>query len=154
MLAAVAATTQRVLLIDADLEQRTLAAVDGDQSDAGLVDVAVGRRELADVIVRDDETNINMVPFVSPNSRRDRRINEADIKAAFAQAKRFDTVIVAAVGLNRDPSTRFFAGLVDHIILVARNDGRDDGEVEGFVAQLGADARKIRGAVLTGAGPA
>ena len=52
-LAAVAATTQRVLLIDADLERRTLAAVDADQSDAGLVDVAVGRRELADVIVRD-----------------------------------------------------------------------------------------------------
>jgi Mrp family chromosome partitioning ATPase len=154
MLAAVAATTQRVLLIDTDLEQRTLAAVDCDQGDAGLVDVAVGRRQLADVIVRDDETNINMVPFVSPNSRRDRRIGEPDIKAAFAQAKRFDLVIVTAVGLNGEPSTRFFAGLVDHIILVARNDGRDDSAVEQFVARLGADARKIRGAILTGAGTA
>ena len=45
MLAAVAAATQQVLLIDADLELRTLSAVDGDQSDAGLVDVAVGRRD-------------------------------------------------------------------------------------------------------------
>lgn len=154
MLAAVAATTQRVLLIDADLEQRTLAAVDGDQGDAGLVDVAVGRRELADVIVRDAETNINMVPFVSPASRRDRPISEADITAAFAQAKRFEMVIVAAVGLNGDPSTRFFAGLVDHIVLVARNDGRDDRAVEDFVAQLGADARKISGGILIGAGAA
>ena len=154
MLAAVAAATQQVLLIDADLEQRTLSAVDGDQSDAGLVDVAVGRRDLRDVIVRDDETNINMVPFVSPSSRRDRRISEADIEEAFAQAKRFDMVIVAAVELNRNPSTRFFAGLVDHIILVARTDGRNDGAVEDFVAQLGPDARKIRGAVLTGAGTA
>jgi polysaccharide biosynthesis transport protein len=152
MLAAVAAATQQVLLIDADLEQRTLAAVDGDQSDAGLVDVAVGRRDLRDVIVRDDETKINMVPFVSPDSRRDRRISEADIKEAFAQAKRFDMVIVAAVDLNRNPSTRFFAGLVDHILLVARTDGSNDGAVENFVAQLGPDARKIRGAVLTGAG--
>ncbi len=154
MLAAVAATTQRVLLIDADLEQRTLAAVDGDQGDAGLVDVAVGRRELADVIVRDAETNINMVPFVSPASRRDRPISEADITAAFAQAKRFEMVIVAAVGLNGDPSTRFFAGLVDHIVLVARNDGRDDSAVEDFVARLGADARKISGGILIGAGTA
>ena len=154
MLAAVAATTQRVLLIDADLEQRTLAAVDGDQGDAGLVDVAVGRRELADVIVRDAETNINMVPFVSPASRRDRPISEADIAAAFAQAKRFEMVIVAAVGLNGDPSTRFFAGLVDHIVLVARNDGRDDSAVEDFVARLGADARKISGGILIGAGTA
>jgi polysaccharide biosynthesis transport protein len=154
MLAAVAAATQRVLLIDADLEQRTLSAVDGDQSDAGLVDVAVGRRDLRDVIVRDDETNIYMVPFVSPSSRRDRRISEADIEAAFAQARRFDMVIVAAVDLNRNPGTRFFASLVDHIILVARTDGRNDGAVEHFVAQLGPDARKIRGAVLTGAGTA
>jgi Mrp family chromosome partitioning ATPase len=34
MLAAVAAASQNVLLLDADLDQRTLAAVDGDQSDA------------------------------------------------------------------------------------------------------------------------
>ena len=71
-LAAVAAATQRVLLIDADLERRTLSAVDADQSEAGLVDVAVGRRCLSDVVVRDRETNINLLPFVAPNSRRDR----------------------------------------------------------------------------------
>lgn len=151
MLAAVAATTQKVLLIDADLEQRTLAAVDGDQSDAGLVDVAVGRRDLADVIVRDNETNINMVSFVSPKSRRDGQISEAAIKEAFAQTKRFDMVIVAAIDLDHNPCTRFFAGLVDHIVLVARADGHGDGVAENFIARLGPDARKIRGAVLTGA---
>ena len=52
-LAAVAAVTQRVLLIDADLERRTLSAIDADQSEAGLVDVAIGRRLLSDVVVRD-----------------------------------------------------------------------------------------------------
>jgi polysaccharide biosynthesis transport protein len=154
MLAAVAATTQRVLLIDADLEQRTLAAVDGDQAGAALVDVALGRRQLADVIVRDAETNINMIALVSPASRRDRPISEADITAAFGQAKRFEMVIVAAIGLNGDPSTRFFAGLVDHIVLVARNDGRDDNAVEDFVGRLGVDARKISGGILIGTGTA
>ena len=63
-------------------------------------------------------------------------------------------VIVAAVDLNRDPSARFFAGLVDHIVLVARADGRNDVAVEEFVSRLGPDARKVRGAVLTGAGAA
>ena len=128
-----------------------MSAIDGDQSEAGLVDVAVGRRDLCDVIVRDRETNINLVPFVSPSSRRDRPIDEADIKEAFDQTKRFDMVIVAAVDLSRNPSTRFFAGLVDHIVLVARADGRSDGAVDRFISQLGPDARKIRGAVLTGA---
>jgi uncharacterized protein involved in exopolysaccharide biosynthesis/Mrp family chromosome partitioning ATPase len=150
-LAAVAAATQSVLLVDADLERRTLAAIDADRSEAGLVDVATGRRELADVIVRDQETNINLVSFVSPRSRRDRRISEADVKHAFDQTKRFDMVIVAAVDLTRNPGTTFFAGLVDHIVLVARTDEQNAGAVEQFISRLGRNARKVRGAILTGA---
>ncbi len=153
-LAAVAAATQRVLLIDADLKRRTLSAIDADQNEAGLVDVATGRRELSDVIIRDRGTNINLMSFVSPNSRRDRRISDADVKQAFDQTKRFDMVIVAAIDLSRDPSTRFFAGLVDHIVLVARADEQNEGAVERFISRLGLDARKIRGTVLTGAGAA
>jgi succinoglycan biosynthesis transport protein ExoP len=73
-LGAVVAATQRVLLIDTDLERRTLSAIDAEHGDAGLVDVAVGRRLLSDVITLDRQTNINLVPFVAPGSRRDRRI--------------------------------------------------------------------------------
>jgi polysaccharide biosynthesis transport protein len=150
MLAAAAAATQRVLLIDTDLKRRTLSAIDADESEAGLVDVAVGRLELSDVIVRDRDTNVNLLPFVSPNSRRDRRISDADIKEAFDKTKRFDMVIVAAVDVARDPSARFFAGLVDHIVLVARADERGDDVIVRFVARLGSDAQKVLGAVLTG----
>jgi polysaccharide biosynthesis transport protein len=150
-LAAVGAVTQRVLLIDADLEQRALTAVDADQSEAGLVDVAVGRRVLSEVVIRDRETNINLVPFVAPNSRRDRKIKDEDVKLAFAQTKHFDMVIVAAVDSDRDPSARFFAGLVDHIVLVARTDDADAGTIKELVARFGLDARKIRGAILTSA---
>ncbi len=153
-LAAVAAATQRVLLIDADLERRTLSAIDADQTEAGLVDVAIGRRELSDVIVRDRETNINTVSFVSPSSRRDRRISDADVRHAFDQTRRFDMVIVAAIDLSRNPGTSFFARLVDHIVLVARNDERSAGAVEQFIARLGPDARKVRGAILTDASAA
>src|SRR6202140_2682164 len=134
MLAAAAAATQRVLLIDTDLKRRTLSAIDADESEAGLVDVAVGRLELSDVIVRDRDTNLNLFPFVSPNSRRDRRISDADIKEAFDKTKRFDMVIVAAVDVARDPSARFFPGLVDPSVLVARATERDDDAVELFVA--------------------
>jgi len=149
-LAAVGALTQRVLLIDTDLDQRTLTAVDGgDRSEAGLVDVATGRRLLSDVVIRDPETNINLVPFVSPKSRRDRQITDEDVRKAFAQTKYFDMVIVAAMDCERDPSGRFFAGLVDHIVIVASTDQADDGAIEQLVSRLGLDARKIRGAVLT-----
>lgn len=148
-LAALAAATQRVLLIDADLDQRTLSAIDADRSEAGLVDVAVGRRLLSDAVVRDRDTNISMIPFISPHSRRDRAIKGEDIKTAFAQARHFDVVIVAAMDLTRDPSARLFAGLVDHIVVVAKAEDAKHGAIDEVVSGLGLDARKLRGAVVT-----
>lgn len=149
-LAAAMAASQRVLVIDADLQRRTLAALDTDPGEGGLVDVATGRCELSDVIVRDPDTNINLLPFVAPDSRREHRISDTDVKQAFNKTRRFDLVIVAAVDFNGDPSTRFFAGLVDHIVLVARPVDQDRRAAERFMARLGADALKVRGAVLTG----
>jgi hypothetical protein len=51
--------------------------------------------------------------------------------------------------LARDPGTRFFAGLVDHIVIVTRADETEDA-VEECVSRLGLNARKVRGTVLTG----
>jgi Mrp family chromosome partitioning ATPase/LPS O-antigen subunit length determinant protein (WzzB/FepE family) len=150
-LAALAAATQCVLVIDADLERRTLAAIDAEPGKAGLVDVAIGRRLLSDVITLDRETNINLVPFVSPESRRDRRIYDGDIRKAFEQTKRYDMVLVAVMNAGGDPSTGFFADLVDHIVLVERADAHDARTLRQIVAKLGIDGRKVRGAVLTGA---
>ncbi len=139
-----------MLLIDADLERRTLAAVDADQGDSGLVDVAVGRRLLADAVVRDRETRINLLAFVAPHTRRDRDIKDDDIRSAFAQTRRFDMVIVTAMECDRDPGGRFFAGLVDHIVLVVRADRNSERVINRLVSSFGLDARKVRGAVLTG----
>jgi Mrp family chromosome partitioning ATPase len=143
-----------VLLIDADLERRALSAIDADHGEAGLVDVAVGRRLLSETVIRDSDTNLNVIPFVSPNSRRDRRITDEDIRLAFAQTSNFDMVIVAATDVSRDPSTRFFAGLVDHIVLVSQADAADEGTVKSVLSALGINARKVRGAVLTEAAAA
>ncbi len=152
-LAALAAATHRVLLIDADLERRALSAIDADHGEAGLVDVAVGRRLLSETVIRDRDTNLNVIPFVSPNSRRDRRITDEDVKLAFAQTGTFDMVIVAATNVSRDPSARFFAGLVDHIVLVGKADDAE-GTVDAILSGLGLDAGKVRGAVLTDAAAA
>ena len=150
-LAALAAATQRVLVIDTDLERRTLAAIDAEQSEAGLVDVAMGRRLLSDAITLDRDTNINLIPFVTPASRRDRRIYDADIRKAFDQTKRYDMVIVAAMNVSGDPSVGFFADLVDHIVLVARTGGDNQAAFGQAISRLGLNPQKIRGAVLTGA---
>jgi polysaccharide biosynthesis transport protein len=148
-LAALAAATQRVLLIDTDLQRRTLSAIDADRSESGLVDVAVGRRLLSEAVIRDADTNVNLLAFVAPNSRRDRRITDDDVKLAFAQTKNFDMVIVAAADPSADPSAGFFAGLVDHIVLVVKTD--EAKRAAAIMSDLGLNARKVRGAVLAGA---
>jgi Mrp family chromosome partitioning ATPase/capsular polysaccharide biosynthesis protein len=153
-LAVLGATTQRVLLIDADLDRRALSAIDADHSEAGLVDVAVGRRLLSEAVLRDSDSNLNVIPFVSPNSRRDRRITDEDVRLAFAQTSNFDMVIVAATDVSGDPGARFFAGLVDHIVLVSPADAADAGTVKAVLSALGINARKVRGAVLTEAAAA
>jgi len=150
-LAAAAAVTQRVLLVDADLERRHLAAIDADRNRAGLIDVALRRRDLSEVTVHDRETGISLVSFASPQSRRDRRISEADVLDAFDRTRRFDLVIVAAIDVDGDPSTRMFASLVDHIVLVGAADPHDPRAFEQLTSNLGRDAQKIRGAILTGA---
>ena len=141
-LAAAAAMKERVLLIDTDLDRRTLAAIDADRNEGGLIDVAIGRRKLSEVTFRDRETGIHVTSFVAPNSRRDRRIIEADIERAFDQTKRFDMVIVAALGFGSDPGMRLFADLVDHIVLVAAADRQDPSALEQFAQQLGPVAQK------------
>jgi uncharacterized protein involved in exopolysaccharide biosynthesis len=149
-LAATAAETLRVLLIDADLDRRTLSAIDADDAEAGLADVAIGRRDLSDVVTVDRETNINLVPLVAAHSRRDRRIQEADIKRAFDQTRQFDLVLVSATSADGEPSIRFFAGLVDHIVLVTTPRLYESAWAESLVQRIGLDRRKIRGAVLVG----
>lgn len=149
-LAALAAATQRVLLIDTDLERRTLSVIDADCGESGLVDVALGRRLLSEAVIRDADTNVNFIPFVAPNSRRDRRITDEDVKLAFAQTQNFDMVIVAAADPSADPSTSFFAGLVDHVVLVVKTDEASK-RAGAIVSALGLNARKVRGAVLAGA---
>ena len=52
---------------------------------------------------------------------------------------------------EHDPSVQFFAGLVDHILLVARAGDYDETAGGQFIARLGLAAPKVLGAVLTGA---
>jgi succinoglycan biosynthesis transport protein ExoP len=149
-LASVAAAAQQVLLVDVDPQRRTLSAIVPDQTEGGLVDVAVGRKALADVVIRHQQSKINLLPFISPSSLRRGKINDDDIRAAFEQTKHFDMVIVAARSFDSDPSARFFAGLVDHIVLVAQAGAAGKADIDQFIAALGIDARNVRGTVLTG----
>jgi succinoglycan biosynthesis transport protein ExoP len=147
-LAGLAAATERVLLIDADVERRTIGALCADQPEAGLVDVAIGSKILAGAVTQDLRSKITVLPLVSPKSRRRGAINEDDLKAAFEQTRRFDLVIVVAPNYDKDPSARFFAALVDHIVLIQERGAAGRRALDALIATLQIDAGKVRGTVL------
>ncbi len=143
-LAATAAATQSVLLIDADTEGRTASSLAGGQSKTGLLDVAAGRCNLANAITHDPATNINVVRTVG------RFPVDVDVVSSFEQTRRFDVVIVVGIAQWLIPSAFALAQVVDHILLVAKADRTDDQAMDRLVADLGTDSAKIRGRVLTG----
>ena len=63
-LAATAAASQSVLLIDADTEGRTVSSITGGRSKTGLLDAAAGRCNLAAAITHDPAMNIDVVRAV------------------------------------------------------------------------------------------
>jgi uncharacterized protein involved in exopolysaccharide biosynthesis len=148
-LAAVAAASQRVLLVDGDIQRRTITAILDEPTEAGLVDVAVGRMSLSDAVVRDRKTNISFLPLISPKTRRQGRLDADDIGDAFDETKRFDLVVVAATVRDGDLSALLFGGFVDHIVLVVKAGATRKNDVPRALLALGAEARKLRGVVLT-----
>ncbi len=147
-LAAIQAAKHRVLLIDSDLSRRTLATAVSDQPASGLVDVAVGRKSLADVTITDARTHVSLLPLMASNGQRYDDISDQDIRAAFTQTGGYDRVIVAAMDHEADPSARFFADLVDDIVLVLPSTRIDRRAIDSVYSTMGAAVRKIRGSVL------
>jgi polysaccharide biosynthesis transport protein len=150
-LAAVAARTQTVLVVDGDVQRHTISAILDKPTEAGLADVAVGRISLSNAVVRDQKTNISVLPLISPKTRRLRQLSFEDIGDAFDETKRFDLIIVAATVRDADLSVPMFSELVDHIVLVIKSGETRRDDVSNALFALGAGARKLRGGVLTNA---
>ncbi len=146
-LAVVAAANQSVLLIDADVLRQPLSAIVSQPSQAGLIDVASGRKVLSEAVIRDPQTNISVLPLAAKKGPGYRDIKDEDIKAAFGQTKRFDLVIV--LGTIHDPIGAFFAALVDQIVVITKGGGARKRDLEAVVALLRSELRKIRGTVHT-----
>jgi polysaccharide biosynthesis transport protein len=147
-LALLAAANHKVLLIDGDIQRRTLTAILPDRFDSGLVDVASGQKALSQIIVHDARTNLNLLALVGSRAGGFRGLHDLDIKSAFEQARGFDLVIIPVAIEEGDPVGRFFAGLADQIVLVVKGGQAGKRELE-FLRPKIASPEKVKGAVLT-----
>jgi capsular exopolysaccharide synthesis family protein len=114
----------RVVLIDGDLRHPSVGRVFSPRrSEAGLVEVLAGKRDLASVLHRDPISPLEFVPVAAPPA------NPADILTSNAMKKlieflrqHYDLIIIDAAPVLPVSDTRFMARLADKVVYVVKWD--------------------------------
>jgi hypothetical protein len=89
-----------------------------------------------------------MIPLISSSSRLSSRLNLQGMQRAFDQAKNYDFIVVSATIRDRELGASLFSMLVDNIVVVVRA-GEHRTKLQQVHSAVGAEARKIRGTVVT-----
>jgi Mrp family chromosome partitioning ATPase len=146
-----AASGWRVLLIDADIERGTLSKTLSAGGNAGLFDLIEGRAMTSSVVLNDAESGLNFLPLGNATVATSRSPAPKDITHKLGElANQFDLVIIDSGAVLTDDYARPFAELVDDIVFVVRSGGPKADDVLAAIDALRINARKLRGAVLTG----
>ena len=146
-LAATAAASQRVLLIDADPSRRALSRLVLFAPAGGLIDARADKAAVEALIKRDERSGIDLAAL-SPRARADAPQPE-DVKAALDAATGYDLTVVT--GSGRSPALLALVGAVDRIALVLDAGGVQAGDADGL-ALLDGSEHKLAGLVVANAG--
>jgi len=147
-----AAQGERVLLVDADLDDRSASKLFKADRKGGLSDLLEARTILPSVLVTDVAAGISFLPAGTPTVPQTRRPASGDIMQKLVEPGRsFDLVVIDTGSVARHPYVQPLAEVVDDIVFVARAGCSRKEDILAAVAGLNINARKIRGAVLTGA---
>ncbi len=147
-----AAAGKRILLVDADLDRRTLSQLRGASAGAGLFDLIEGRAMLSSMVLTETQTGLNFLPAGNASRRETRRPKPGEIVHKLIEpARNFDFVIIDCGSVLTDAYVQPFADVVDDVLFVVRaGTTRSDDILRAFEA-LRMNSRKVRGTVLTGA---
>lgn len=146
------ATGQRVLLVDADFERRTLSKMAGVEANAGLADLLESRAALPSVVLKDNETGLHLLPLGnSTHARSASPESELIVQKLLEPARNYTLVIVDTGSALSDAYVQPFVDAVDGTLLLVRAGTASKSGILSTVDILGKDIGKIRGAVLTAA---
>jgi uncharacterized protein involved in exopolysaccharide biosynthesis/Mrp family chromosome partitioning ATPase len=144
-----AASGRRVLLIDADIERGMLSQTLEADSNAGLFDLIEGRATLSSIVLSNAESGLNFLPVGNATLSGNPTAQNISQKLG-ESANQFELVIIDSGAVLADEYVRPFAELTDDIVLVVRAGGPKRDAIVAAIDALRINARKLRGAVLTG----
>lgn len=146
-----AASGWRVLLVDADIARGMLSRTLEARHNAGLFDLIEGRAMTSSVVLNDAESGLNFLPLGNVTLAASGAPEPKAIAEKLGElGNQFDLVVIDSGALLTDEYVRPFAEFADDIVFVVRAAGPKAGDVLAALDTLRINARKVRGAVLTG----
>jgi polysaccharide biosynthesis transport protein len=143
-------TGDRILLIDADTQNRTLTDTLCQDNIYGLTDVLAGRATLTEAVIPYPETGIEVLA-VSANQKTElgRRADPSAFVRLLDSASHYDLVIIDGAPLGHRLSSLATATAVSDILFVVGGNPKAGNETSDVLASTMRSTPKFRGIVLT-----
>lgn len=137
------------MLVDAASGDDSLTKVYAPDAEAGLHDIVTGAAGLVRVALQDEGTGLFFLPRFG---RTDLVTPEQLERGFFGAARRFGPIVVDGGAVGADALSQLFVEAADDIVLLIRDGGIGNGDLQRAEATLGPGAAKIRGFVVSEAG--
>jgi capsular exopolysaccharide synthesis family protein len=142
---------ERVLLIDADLQRPSVAAMFGLPPSPGLVSLVKGKCSLNDAVVRDHNTDLNLIAGVN-------RVTGSEALALLASRELsrligklrpiYDLILIDSSPLLPVADPRFLVNQVDGVALIVAAEQTSRSAVKAAIQETPGIEAKILGAVM------
>lgn len=145
-----AMTGSKTLVIDGDFRRRQLTEIAGLKPQIGLIEHLLGNAELDEVIVRDSETELDILPLSkSGNTTRDVFGSKAFDTLMLKLKSEYDLIVIDTAPILLMAETRVIAAKSDQVVVSARWRRTNRGSLQQTLTILREFNASIAGVALT-----
>lgn len=145
-----AMTGSRTIVIDGDFRRRQLTEVSGLKPEIGLIEFLLGDADLNDVIVRDSETELDILPLSdSGNTSRDVFGSKSFDSLMIRLKAEYDMIIIDTAPILLMAETRVIAAKSDQVVVAARWRRTNRASLQQTLSVLREFHSSVAGVVLT-----
>ena len=144
---------RRVLLVDCDLREPTVAASLGLRVDAGLAEVLEGSASLEDAVLRVEGSQLDVLPVRSVPANPSELLGSENMRKLLELlSSRYDRVVLDLPPTLGLPDAKTVSEMCDGVVFVVRAHVTPEPEVASALDVI--DRRRILGLVMNGSEPA
>lgn len=150
-----ASSDQKTVIVDCDIRRQTMNELMGFTPSNGLLEVLSNQAEWQSVVLKDPESNVDVIPVASHTHFTPRDLFGTQAMEAFVQAlsNHYDLVILDCAPVLAVAETRVIVTYADAVIVVAQWGKTNPKAVASAVHQLSATTSNILGIALNRVDP-